>query len=181
MQHNLHNDYPLAPESIKLEGSMMSKLISNLNHKQNSVAHYANLKLYESFWLKVSKIHRGIRFEESTWLKNYIDLNTSLRTKAINNFEKDIFKLMNNSVFGKTMENIENRVDVRLATNEKEAMSLAAKANYGTRTIFNENLIAVHMKRTKLVYKKPIYLGMCILDISKTLMYDFLYNYIKRK
>jgi hypothetical protein len=88
---------------------------------------------------------------------------------------------MNNSVFGKAMENIENHVDIRLVCNEKEAFKLAAKTNYDRFTIFDENLIAVHMKRTKLVYNKPIYLGMCILDLSKTLMYDFNYNYIKKK
>ena len=79
------------------------------------------------------------------------------------------------------MENIENRVDVRLVCDEKEAIKLAAKPNYDSRTIFDENLIAIHMKKTKLVYNKPIYLGMCILDLSKTLMYDFHYNYIKNK
>ena len=113
--------------------------------------------------------------------RQYIDLNTNLRTKATNEFEKDFFKLMNNSVFGKTMENVENRVDVRLVCNENEAIKLAAKPNYDSRTIFDENLIAIHMRKTKLVYNKPIYLGMCILDLSKTLMYDFHYNYIKQK
>jgi len=179
--YDLHNDYPVAPENLKLEGLMVSKLIPNVNSKQKYILHYTNLKLYESLGLKLGTIHRGIRFEESEWLKKYIDLNTSLRTKATNDFEKDFFKLMNNSVFGKTMENIENRVDIKLVTDEKKAITLAAKPNYNSRTIFDENLIAMHMKRTKLVYNKPIYLGMCILDLSKTLMYDFHYNYIKAK
>ena len=143
--------------------------------------HYENLKLYESLGLKISKIHRGVSFDESAWLNKYIDLNTELRTRASNDFEKDFFKLMNNSVFGKTMENIENRVDIRLVSDMKEAIKLTAKPNYDRLTIFDENLIAVHMKRTKLVYNKPIYLGMCILELSKTLMYDFHYNYIKNK
>lgn len=179
--HDLHNDYPLAPESIKLDKSSVAKLIPNLNNKQSYVVHYENLKLYESLGMVVTNVHRGIKFEESAWLKNYIDLNTQLRTQATNDFEKDFFKLMNNSVFGKTMENIENRVDVRLVTCEKEAIWFGAKPNYESRTIFDENLIAVHMKKTKLFYNKPIYLGMCVLDLSKTLMYDFHYNYIKNK
>ena len=179
--HDLHNDYPLAPESVKLEGSTVPKLIPNLNDKNKYVVHYENLKQYESLGLKVAKIHRGIIFKESAWLKKYIDLNTELRTKATNDFEKDFFKLMNNSVFGKTMENIENRVDIRLVTDKKEAIKLAAKPNYDKCTIFDDNLIAIHMKRTKLLYDKPIYLGMCILDLSKTLMYDFHYNYVKKK
>jgi hypothetical protein len=177
--HDLHNDYPLAPESVKVD--KVYKLMPNLNDKTNYVVHHENLKIYESMGLKITKIHRGISFYESPWLKKYIDLNTELRTKASNDFEKDFFKLMNNSVFGKTMENIENHVDIRLVCNEKDALKLAANISYDRCTIFDENLIAVHMRRTKLLYNKPIYLGMCILDLSKTLMYDMHYNYIKEK
>ena len=177
--HDLHNDYPLAPESVEV--GTVHKLIPNLNDKEKYVIHYENLKLYESLGLKITQIHRGIKFNESPWLKTYIDLNTELRTKATNDFEKDFFKLMNNNVFGKTTENIANHVDIRLVCDEKEALKLAAKTNYDRFTIFDENLIAVHMKRTKLVYNKPIYLGMCILVLSKTLMYNFHYNYIKKK
>jgi len=179
--HDLHNDFPLAAESVTPEPSKVSKLIPNLNDKKKYVVHHEILKLYESLGLKIVKIHRGILFEESAWLKKYIDLNTELRTRADNDFEKDFFKLMNNSVFGKTMENIENHVDIKLVSREKEAIKLAARPNYDRATIFDENLIAVHMKRTSLKYNKPIYLGMCILDLSKTLMYDFHYNYIKNK
>ena len=143
--------------------------------------HHKTLKQYESLGLKITKIHRGIKFEESAWLKPYIDLNNELRKNAKNDFEKDFFKLMNNSVFGKTMENIRNRVDIRLVTNENQARKLISKPNYQHRTIFCENLIAIQMKKTRLLFNKPVYLGMCILDLSKTLMYDFHYNYIKQK
>ena len=177
--HDAHNDYPLAPERLTVD--KVEKLIPNLNDKVQYVLHYENLKLYESLGLKTTKIHRGIKFEESPWLKEYIDLNTSLRAQASNSFEKDFFKLMNNSVFGKTMENIRNRVDIQLVNNEVKAKKLVARPNYQHCTIFDENLVAIHMKKTKLVFNKPVYLGMCILDLSKTLMYDFHYNYIKRK
>ena len=177
--HHLHNEYPLAPESLNVGN--VDKLIPNLMDKERYVLHRDNLLLYESLGIKIKKIHRGITFVESPWLKEYIDLNTGLRAKATNTFEKDFFKLMNNSVFGKTMENIRNRVDIKLITNEKEAKKLISKPNFHHRTIFTENLIAVHMKKTKVYYNKPIYLGMCILDLSKTLMYDFHYNYIKKK
>ena len=177
--HDLHNDYPLAPERLVL--GKVEKLVPNLNDKIKYVIHYESLKLYESLGLKITKIHRGIKFEESTWLKKYIDLNTDLRSKANNEFEKDFFKLMNNSVFGKTMENIRNRVDIRLVNSEAKAKKLAAKPNFKHCNIFDENLVAIHMKKTKLVFNKPVYLGMCILDLSKTLMYDFHYNYIKNK
>ena len=114
-------------------------------------------------------------------MRFYIELNTDLRTKGKNYFEKDFFKLMNNSVFGKTMENIRNRVDVRLVNYQKKAKKLIAKPNFRHWTIFDENLIAVHMKRTKLTFNKPVYCGMAILDISKTLIYDFHYGYILPK
>jgi len=101
-------------------------------------------------------------------LKKYIDKNTELRTKASNEFEKDFFKLMNNSVFGKTMKNIRNRVDIRLRTSIDKASKLVVKPNFRHCIIFDENLVAVLMKKTRIHYNKPVYLGMCILDLSKT-------------
>ena len=114
-------------------------------------------------------------------MRPYIDLNTSLRTASKNDFEKDFFKLMNNSVFGKTMENIRNRVDIRLVNEEKQAEKLVSKPTFEGRTIFCEDLAAVYMKRTKIMFDKPIYVKFCILDLSKMLMYDFHYNYIVKK
>ena len=131
--------------------------------------------------LQLKKVHRGIRFEESEWLKPYIDFNTKLRTKAENKFEENFFKLMNNSVFGKTMENIRKRKVVKLLSDRNKAKKYVAKPNFKHLNIFNEELIAVHMKKTSLTMDKPIYLGMSILDLSKTVMYDFHYNYIKPK
>ena len=177
--HDLHNDYPLAPEQIVV--NKVSKLIPNLGNKKKYVLHYENLKQYLKLGLKLTHIHRGIKFKESPWLEKYISLNTKLRTEAKNEFEKDFFKLMNNSVFGKTMENIRNRVDVKLVNNKKRAEKLSAKPNFKHCNIFCEDLVAIHMKMTKLDFDKPVYLGMCILDLSKTLMYDFHYNYIKQK
>ena len=177
--HDLHSDYPLAPEQIEV--NKVLKLILNLGDKKKYILHYENLKQYLTLGLKLTNIHRGIKFEESLWLKKYIALNTELRTKAKNEFKKDFFKLMNNSVFGKTMENIRNRVDIKLVNNKKQAEKLSAKPNFNHCNIFSEDLVAIHMKKTKLVFNKPVYLGMSILDLSKTLMYDYHYNYIKRK
>ena len=175
----LHNDYPLAPERLKIGN--VEKLIPNLWDKEKYVVHHKNLKLYLELGLKINKIHRGIKFREEPWMRSYIELNTDLRTKGKNDFEKDFFKLMNNSVFGKTMENIRNRVDVKLVNNRKKAEKLVAKPNFRHCTIFDENLVAIHMKKTKLVFNKPVYCGMAILDLSKTLIYDFHYKYIKPK
>ena len=178
--HDLHNDYPLCPERVECDHGV-KKLIPNLRDKYNYVIHYKNLMQCLSLGMKLKKIHRGIKFYESEWLKPYIDKNTNLRAQAKNNFEKDFFKLMNNSVFGKTMENIRNRVNIKLVNTGEQFKKLTAKPNYESRKIFNENLVSVHMKNTSLTMNKPVYLGMCILDLSKTLMYDFHYNYIKTK
>ena len=197
--HDLHNDYPLAAEKIKVEKSMLSnycnkisekynistglvqKLIPTLSKKEKYVLHYRNLQLYIDLGLKLTKIHRVLEFDQSPWLKQYIDYNTEKRKNAKNDFEKDFFKLMNNSVFGKTMENIRKRVDVRLVTDEKKLLKLTSKPTYVSSKIFNENLVAVHKIKETLTLNRPAYVGMCILDLSKTLMYDFHYNYIKNK
>ena len=178
--HDLHNDYPLCPERVECDKGV-KKLIPNLRNKNNYVVHYKTLMQYLNLGMELKKIHRGIKFVESDFLKPYIDKNTNLRTQAKNNFEKDFFKLMNNSVFGKTMENIRNRVNVKLVDAGEQFKKLAAKPNYESRKIFNENLVSVHMKKTSLTMNKPVYLGMSILDLSKTLMFDFHYKYIKPK
>ena len=195
--HDLHNDYPLGPEKIKVNKDMLSnycqeiadkfnvstglvhKLIPTLSNKEKYVLHYRNLQLYTDLGLKITKVHRILEFNQSAWLKQYIDFNTEKRTNAKNAFEKDFFKLMNNSVFGKTMENIRKRVDVRLVTDENKLLKMAAKPTYVSSKIFNENLVAVHKIKETLTLNRPAYVGMCILDLSKTLMYDFHYNYIK--
>ena len=178
--HDLHNDYPLCPERVECDHGV-KKLIPNLRHKNNYVIHYKNLMQCLRLGMKLKKIHKGIKFIESAWLKPYIDKNVILRTQAKNNFEKDFFKLMNNAVFGKTMENIRNRVNIKLVNMGEKFKKLVAKPNYKDRIIFNENLVSVHMKKTSLTMDKPVYLGMCILDLSKTLMFDFHYRYIKPK
>ena len=126
--HNLHNDYPLAPERIKV--NRVKNLIPNLGDKEKYVLHYENLKQYESLGLKIKKIHRGIKFKESWRLEKYIALNTNRRTAAANEFEIDFFKLMNNSVIGKTMKKNRNRVDIKLVNDEKQAEKLTAKPNF---------------------------------------------------
>jgi len=197
--HNIHNDYPLAAERVCVNKDMLSeyckkiatkynistglvhKLIPTLSNKEKYVLHYRNLQLYLDLGLEVNEVHRVLEFNQSPWLKQYINFNTQKRTQAKNSFEKDFFKLMNNSVFGKTMENVRKRVDVRLITDEKKLLKMASKPTYVSSKIFNENLVAVHKIKETLTLNRPAYVGMCILDLSKTLMYDFHYNYIKEK
>ena len=177
--HDLHNDYPLAPDHLRI--GTVEKLVPNLQRKENYVVHYEALKTYVKYGIKVSKIHRGIVFHDSPWMKPYILFNTKLHMQSKNKFEKDFFKLMNNSVFGKTMENVRKYIDIKLVREGKKASKLINKPNFKGRTIFTPNLVAIHMGKTNIRMYKPKYLGMSILDISKTLMYEFHYGYMKPK
>ena len=143
--------------------------------------HIKVLKQALNHGLVFKKVHRVIQFNQKDWLKPYIDMNTKLRKEAKNDFEKDFFKLMNNSVFGKTMENVRKHRDIKLVTTDEKRNKLVSEPNYHTTKRFSENLLAIEMKKTKVKMNKPIYLGMSILDISKTLMYKFWYDYFKPK
>ena len=174
-----HNDYPLAPEKLKVDN--YNKLICSFLLKRHYVLHYKNLKQYLQEGMILKKVHRGIKFYQSSWIEPYIRKNTDLRKLANNDFEKDFFKLMNNSVFGKTIENIRKRQNVLIVDNRIFALKLSSKPNFDRVTIFDENRVAIHMKKTEVYFNKPIFVGQAILDISKTLMYDFHYNYIRKK
>ena len=177
--HDFHNDFPLAPEKMIL--GKVEKLTQNLRDKEKMVLHGKNLQLYLSLGMKLKLIRRGLKFKEKDFMKNYIDKNTSLRSQAKNAFEKELFKLMNNSVFGKTMENVRNRVSIELVKDAERAAKLVNKPNFEELKIFDEFLIAVKTRTTKVWMNKPVYVGMSILDLSKTLMFSFQYGYVKKK
>ena len=174
-----HNDYPLAPEKMIVNG--VEKLICHFKPRKNYVVHYRILRQYLEMGMKITAVHRGISFYQSSWMEPYIKKNTELRQTAENDSEKNFFKSMNNSVFGKTIENIRKRQNIILVDNRKKAEKLASRPNFERATIFDKNLIAVHMKKTEVYFNKPVYVGQAILDLSKTLMFDFNYNYIKKK
>ena len=161
----LHNDYPLAPEATVVDG--VEKLISHFRPKKNYVVHYENLKLYLQLGLKLKTVHRAVSFKQSDWMKPYIEYNTELRKKAVNDFEKDFFKLMINSVFGKTIENLRKRQSIKIVDNRKDALKEIKKPNFEKATIFSKKLVACHMQKTEIYFNKPIYVGQAILDLSK--------------
>ena len=154
-----------------------SKLVCNLYDKNNYVAHIRSLKQALNHGLILQKVHRVIQFNREAWLKEYIDMNTELRKEAKNIFGKDFFKLMNNSVFGKTMENVRKHRDIKFITTDQ----LVSEPNYYATKWFSENLLAIEMKKIKVEINKPVYLALSILEISKTLMYEIWYDYIKPK
>ena len=157
------------------------KLVCNLRNKKKYVVHLRSLKQALNHGLKLKKVHRIIEFNQESWLKPYIDMNTELRKIAKNDFEKDFFKLMNNAVFGKTMENVRKHRDIKLVTTDKKRSKLVSEPNYHTMNCISENLSIIEMRRTKVKMNKPIYLGLPILEISKLLMYEFWYDYVKPK
>ena len=167
---NLHSDLPFLPERMVINNT--KKLVCNLNDKKNYIVHSNVLKQALDHGLKLRKVHRIIEFEQKAWLKEYIDVNTELRKKATNDFEKDFFKLMNNAVFGKTMENVRKHRDIKLVKTEP---------NFHTMKLIDNNLAIIEMRKVKVKMNKPIYLGLSILDISKITMYEFWYDYLKIK
>ena len=153
----------------------VEKLVTSFEDKEKYVIHISALKQ------ALRKAHKIIEFKEVAWLKSYIEMNTKLRTEAKNDFEKDFFKLMNNSDLGKTKENVRNYRDIKLVTTNQRRNKLVSEPNYHTTKHFSENVLAIEMRKAKVILNKPIYLGQAILDISKTLMYGFWYDYIKPK
>ena len=149
------------------------KLVCNLYNKKKYVVHIRSLKQALNHGSILKKVHRVIQFNQEAWLKPYIDMSTELRKKEKNDFEKDFFKLMNNAVFGKTMENVRKHRDIKLVTTDRRRNQLVSEPNYHTIKWFSENLLAIEMKKTKVKMNKPIYLGLSILEISKILMYEF--------
>ena len=197
--HDLHNDYPLALEKLEISQNVLSnicsdiadeygikiggvnKLVPNVRNKEKYVVHYRNLQLYLSLGIKLTKVHRILEFKQSDWLKKYINFNTDKRKNAANSFEKYFFKLMNNSVFGKTVENLRKRINVELINNAKDHVKCISRPNFISQKIFSKSFVAVHKIKPLLTLNKPIYVGFSILGLSKTLMYRFHYKYIKNK
>ena len=153
------------------------KLVCNLHNKKNYVAHINVLKQALDHGLKLRKVHRVIEFDQEAWLKKYIDFNTDLQMKATNDF----FKLMNNAVFGKTMENVRKHRDIKLVRTDKKRNKLVSEPNYHTMKLIDDNLAIIEMRKVKVKMNKPIYLGLSILELSKITMYEFWYDYVKVK
>ena len=188
--HDIHNGLPLAPEKLEIRSSWFSdyaktfkvqpnksaKLVETLFDKKNYVCHYENLKFYVKHGLIVEKLHRVCQFQQSRWLGAYIEKNTTMRKQAKNDFEKAFFKLMSNACFGKTMENLRKRSNIRFLTNVEEAESFVNSAAFKAFHIISENLVTVSFKSTTVLWDKPTAVGASILDLSKLSLYKFHYE-----
>ena len=164
---------------MKISG--VEKLIPNLYDKKRCVIHIRVLDQALKHGLVLEHIHRAIEFKQLAWMKEYIDFNTKLSTAATSDFEKDFYKLMNNSVFRKIMENIRKHRNIKLITNREAYLKVVMKPNFKSGVLFGENLMGCEMGKIKVIMYKPVYLGQAILDLSKIVMYEFHYNYMKQK
>ena len=177
--HDSHNDLPFMCESMEI--NKVKKLVPNLRDKKGYVIHIRAFDQALTHGLILERIHRAIEFDQSAWMKTYIDFNTQLRTEATNDFEKDFFKLMNNAVFGKMMENIRKHRSIKLIMTEERHLKTVMHHNFKSGVHFDENFMGCEMGKTKVVMNKPDYLGQAILDLSKIVMYEFHYHYMKPK
>lgn len=180
--HDLHNDYPFCCEHLQTSNnSKVKKLVLTLYDKSNYIIHYRMLKLVLKNGLVLKKVHQILQFKQSKWLKEYIMLNTNERKKSTNDFEKDLYKATNNAIFGKSMENVRDRVDIKLITKwdgRYGLKALTAKPNFKRNVIFNENLVACELKRLNIDMIRPVIVGTTILEVSKVLMYSFHYDFM---
>ena len=192
----MHDDYPLDQEKLAVSTDMLSKyckktadkyeikvgdvkqLIPHLGKKTKYVLHYRNLQLYFSLEMKLTKTHRLSKCKQSDWMKKYIDFNTEKRKNAANNFEKYLFKSMINSAYGKAMETLQKRINVRLVNSPEYFLKYTNKQTYITQKVFSKKYAAIHEIKPVLVLNKPIYVGFTALELSRWLIYDFYYNFI---
>lgn len=195
--HDAHNDFPLAAERLVIKHEMLSpyskaladklglkgpvtaKLAPNFYHKRKYCLHYRNLKFYLQEGLVLVKVHRIVSFNQSAWLAPYIELNTELRKNATDDFSKEMFKLMNNAVYGKTLENVRKRTNVILLNNADKLSFYTAKPNLRSFKIFHEYLVGVECSRVTVLLNKPIYIGVAVLDLSKLVMLKLYYSFLQ--
>ena len=165
-------------KAFKITHEPENKLIATVQDKNKYVCNISTLKMALNHGLRLKKVYRAIEFNHSAWLKKYIDVNTELRKNAKNDFEKNFFKLMNNAVFGKMIENVRKRREIKLVVTEERRKMLVSKPNYKSCVAFSNHLLAIEMRKTHIYMDKPVMVGQATLDKGKELMYHFYYNYL---
>ena len=179
--HDKLSDLPPAPMSECPPGLGVPKLLLTLNDKSNYIVHSALLKFYvQVLGVQVTKVHRAIRFSQTKIFKNYIDYNTAKRAQSTNKFQKDYYKLKNNSLYGKTIENLRKRQDLRLCTRKSSFIAYASKPNFKRAIPIDEGLVAAVLSKENICLNRPVYIGQAVLDLSKLRMYRLHYEEMER-
>ena len=198
-------DFPLAPESGYIEEDMFSpfmrsyydalsaargcasakyrpykKLLLTQYERESYVCHYSILKFYLSMGMGLVRVRSAIRFRQKRFVESYIKYNSSKRAKARNAFEKDYYKLKNNSFFGKTMEDVRHRIDYRLLTRWDKMERLTSSPLFVDFDVFSESVVGVHMFKSKIILDKPVFIGQAVLDYSKLEMYHLYYTVLRK-
>ena len=173
----LHSDLPFLPDRMKV--NKVKKLVCNATDKENYLIHIFALKQALNHGLKLIRVHSIISFRQEAWLKPYFDLNTELRKNAKNEFEKDFYKLKINSIYGKTVQSDRKHRDIKLVTTDYKRNKLTSEPNYHPTKCISKHLLVMEIKKTEVKINKPIYLEQAVLDLSKTLMFEFWYDYLK--
>ena len=193
--HELHNDYPLAPESLIITEDMLSsycqsfgkkhldckKLVPNLMDKSKYVVHYQNLKFYLLHGLKLTKVHRILSFAQETWMEPFVTFNTKKRQQAKTVVEQNMYKLSVNSTFGKTCENVRNRRHIHLVSDPTRVKKMIAKPQFEQFKIINDDTVLIERLKCQVTMDKPIYCGFAILELSKLHMFKFHFDIIKKR
>ena len=192
--HDIHNDYPLCPEKVEYE--MLSKyckdsvdrynikvggvkkLIPNRNDKVKYVVHYKNLIYYFGLGMKLIIIHRTLKFKQKHWLKVFTDFNTEKRRLSNDEFNKGLYELFNNCIYGKRIKNARKKNNVKLINDKKKYQKIVNRHNFMSKKIIDKNFVAVNCSKKILTLNKPIYVGFCILELSRLIMYQFHYDYV---
>ena len=196
--HNLHNDFPLMPTKHLAEGSKAEKLVPHLNDRKNYIVDCVTLHYYIKLGIVVEKIHKTLEYSQKPWLKPYIDINTKARQNAKSEFEKSFYKLLNNSVYGQCLMDVTKFVDFDLITSKEkyewrlrkpyliknEPWTFRCKNCQDTDsdkecTEEDSCVIAIEKIKTTVFLNRPMYLGFKVLELSKQLMYEFWYDYLK--
>ena len=163
-------------DNIKVGG--VKKLIPNVHDKIKHPVHYKNLKYYLSLGMKLIKIHRILSFKQKNWLKIFTDFNTKKRQESNDEFNKNLYKLFNNCIYGKSIEPPRKKINVKFLNDKKKYQKIINKPSYISQKIIEKNSLAVHCSKKILNLNKPIHVGFCILELSKLLMYQFHYDYV---
>ena len=195
--HDVHNEFPLAPEKLDVPRSEWSehtrhlasqlglshkssglKLMTTLRDKKRYTLHHETLKVYLRLGMKVTRIYKGVTFTQSPFMKTYISLNTEARKTAQSQFEIALYKGYNNYIFGKTCYNVFRQKDMKLVDNKSKFQRLVARPTFHSSHILNDDLTLVEMKPATIVCNKPVYIGCTVLELSKAHMYHFYYDYL---